>query len=695
MPTSRVYGTRHEQQRAIDPRRGPHRATGRPGLGAGRGPGADPRVVPGDRVVVGSTATSGSSPSGAAWQIPERIVTLDPLLRRFQYEMRPADRPIPPRDPRRASSSTRPAAWSSTAPTPSRPTMALIIGGAAGAGLLRLGALLEGGLTMGRKILFVTTDQQRYDTLGCNGGTLARTPVIDGLAAEGIRYERAHPQSVVCMPSRATMLTGQYPTTHGVWMNGVPLPIDAPSVAEELRGHGYRTALVGKAHFEPFLDPFLRFPENAQAQIGTVPPGGAHRGFEHLELATHGSVGPLHYARWLAREHPEAVGGFYRALDCVPPGQRRGRRRHRGAPGEGQPGRAWHLPHRLGRRPDDRLARRTRGRRRLVLLDELPGPPPPLGPAPVRGGPDRLARGAAAGRVTPSRSTSASASSTASPATGGSGTTGPLVSNYEAPARLGPRHADRRPGPRGERPQRGGVRADRRGARTGHAAHRRAGVGRRRRRRLHERPRRAAGRLRPPVQGPVPRRRADAAPARVAAGPLGGDAAGGRDPAGRAGRPGSDLLRHRRDRARRVDAGAADCRSTTPTRTAAGSTRSSPSGTASSSEWASTSGASIRDGIAVHRLRRRAPSTTAPRESSTPRPRTPPRPSTGGTTGRGGPSATSSSASSRTIAPPSTSRAFGSRPRSEPQKFQYRLSTSFRTAVHSEWSVSGNVQVER
>jgi arylsulfatase A-like enzyme len=168
---------------------------------------------------------------------------------------------------------------------------------------------------MGRKILFITTDQQRYDTLGCNGGALARTPVIDALAAEGIRYERAHPQSVVCMPSRATMLTGQYPTTHGVWMNGVPLPIDAPSVAEELRGHGYRTALVGKAHFEPFLDPFLRFPENAQAQIGTVPPGGAHRGFEHLELATHGSVGPLHYAQWLAREHPDAVGGFYRALD--------------------------------------------------------------------------------------------------------------------------------------------------------------------------------------------------------------------------------------------------------------------------------------------------------------------------------------------------------------------------------------------
>ncbi len=84
---------------------------------------------------------------------------------------------------------------------------------------------------MGRKILLVTTDQQRYDTLGCNGGTIARTPVIDGLAAEGIRYERAHPQSVVCMPSRSTIITGQHPSTHGVWMNGVALPVDAPSVA--------------------------------------------------------------------------------------------------------------------------------------------------------------------------------------------------------------------------------------------------------------------------------------------------------------------------------------------------------------------------------------------------------------------------------------------------------------------------------
>ena len=168
---------------------------------------------------------------------------------------------------------------------------------------------------MGRKILLVTTDQQRYDTLGCNGGTLARTPVADGLAAAGIRYERAHPQSVVCMPSRSTILTGQHPVTHGVFMNGVPLPVDAPSVADVLRRSGYRTALVGKAHFEPYLDPFLRFVENAMGRGGSTPPGGVHRGFEHLELATHGAVGPLHYAQWLAQAHPEAVAMFYAVLD--------------------------------------------------------------------------------------------------------------------------------------------------------------------------------------------------------------------------------------------------------------------------------------------------------------------------------------------------------------------------------------------
>ena len=176
---------------------------------------------------------------------------------------------------------------------------------------------------MGRKILLITTDQQRFDTLGCNGGVYSRTPVIDSLAAHGIRYERAQPQSVVCMPSRSTILTGQHPSTHGVWMNGVPLPADAPSIVEELKAAGYATALIGKSHFEPYMDPFGVFAENRMAPAEEFTEDdvwfdgsrGPHRGFDHMEMATHSPAGTLHYSRWLIFNHPEALGGFFPVLD--------------------------------------------------------------------------------------------------------------------------------------------------------------------------------------------------------------------------------------------------------------------------------------------------------------------------------------------------------------------------------------------
>ena len=125
------------------------------------------------------------------------------------------------------------------------------------------------------------------------------------------------------MPSRSTMLTGQHPSTHGVWMNGVALPVDAPSVAAELHAAGYRTALVGKPHFEPFIDPFARFTENTLASRGvptTMSPWadgstGVHRGFDHLEFATHSPMGQLHYAQWMLAHHRDQLGGFYAVLD--------------------------------------------------------------------------------------------------------------------------------------------------------------------------------------------------------------------------------------------------------------------------------------------------------------------------------------------------------------------------------------------
>lgn len=161
---------------------------------------------------------------------------------------------------------------------------------------------------MGRNILLITTDQMRFDALGCNGGQVARTPVIDGLAATGINYTRAHNQNVVCMPARATIITGQHVASHGVWMNGVSLPEEQPTIAHCLQRHGYKTALLGKAHFEPWLGNPDEFFENRMAAEHST---GPHRGFHHMELANHFFEGHSHYDRWMEAEHPGQKAKFY------------------------------------------------------------------------------------------------------------------------------------------------------------------------------------------------------------------------------------------------------------------------------------------------------------------------------------------------------------------------------------------------
>ncbi len=161
---------------------------------------------------------------------------------------------------------------------------------------------------MGRNILLITTDQMRFDALGCNGGQVARTPVIDQLAERGINYTRAHNQNVVCMPARATIITGQHVATHGVWMNGVSLPEEQTTIADWLKQHGYKTALLGKAHFEPWLGDPDDFFENRMAREHST---GPHRGFDHMELANHFFEGHSHYDRWMTDQHPDYKARFY------------------------------------------------------------------------------------------------------------------------------------------------------------------------------------------------------------------------------------------------------------------------------------------------------------------------------------------------------------------------------------------------
>jgi arylsulfatase A-like enzyme len=97
-----------------------------------------------------------------------------------------------------------------------------------------------------------------------------------------------------------------------VYANGVPLPEDAPSVAAWLHDRaGYRTALLGKAHFQPALDPKMRWRENAMGAAGDT---GPYRGFEHIELAMHGAFGRFHYCKWLDARDPGARKGYFPLL---------------------------------------------------------------------------------------------------------------------------------------------------------------------------------------------------------------------------------------------------------------------------------------------------------------------------------------------------------------------------------------------
>lgn len=97
-------------------------------------------------------------------------------------------------------------------------------------------------------VLVFFTDQQRWDTTGLHGNPLGLTPVLDALAADGVSVERSFTCQPVCAPSRASLQTGQYPTTTGVFRNGLSLPRSAPTLARAFRDAGYATGYIGKWH---------------------------------------------------------------------------------------------------------------------------------------------------------------------------------------------------------------------------------------------------------------------------------------------------------------------------------------------------------------------------------------------------------------------------------------------------------------
>ncbi len=159
-------------------------------------------------------------------------------------------------------------------------------------------------MTKRPNILLVTTDQMRFDHLGLMGVKGIATPNLDRLGREGVHFNRGYTASPVCTPARLTLLTGQYPSSHGGYTIGVsPDPFPERTVPKILSESGYATALIGKAHFvRRALEPehVAGFPNPTVSFFADHT--GPYVGFDYVQLATHhttNGVPECHYQAWL------------------------------------------------------------------------------------------------------------------------------------------------------------------------------------------------------------------------------------------------------------------------------------------------------------------------------------------------------------------------------------------------------------
>ena len=97
-------------------------------------------------------------------------------------------------------------------------------------------------------VVFVLTDDQRSDALGCMGHPHLKTPHIDRLAKEGLLFKNHFCTTSLCSPSRASILGGLYAHSHGVVNNFTDYPRDLPTFPRQLQSNGYTTAYIGKWH---------------------------------------------------------------------------------------------------------------------------------------------------------------------------------------------------------------------------------------------------------------------------------------------------------------------------------------------------------------------------------------------------------------------------------------------------------------
>jgi len=150
-------------------------------------------------------------------------------------------------------------------------------------------------------IVVICSDQHRAAAIGAYGNTNCLTPTLDRLADAGTRFDRCFAQNPVCMPQRASIMTGCVSRNHGVRQNGIPLTRAVPTLADILQEHNYRTAAFGKLHL---------------TNQGDGVPSAPYYGFQHVESVEDSSVGP--YLDWALANFPEHEGYLLGTLFNIP-----------------------------------------------------------------------------------------------------------------------------------------------------------------------------------------------------------------------------------------------------------------------------------------------------------------------------------------------------------------------------------------
>lgn len=163
-------------------------------------------------------------------------------------------------------------------------------------------------------VLFFITDQHRADHMSCAANPILKTPNLDNLASEGVRFTSAYVANPICMPNRASIFTGLYPNMHGVRTAGMNLPESTPTFTEILRQNGYHTAEIGKIHLNwstRRLNKSATSNESAYFWItkdNRPPLPLPYYGFDEVDLIVgHGDICGGHYMEWLEEKAPEYI----------------------------------------------------------------------------------------------------------------------------------------------------------------------------------------------------------------------------------------------------------------------------------------------------------------------------------------------------------------------------------------------------